>query len=299
MAKNPSSVWYWNDFLLDPALRMCSMPAQGMWMQMLGIAAAADGYVRVGDKPCSICDLATITGQDKRSVSRWVRELEKRGVFSRDEDGTIFCRRMRREAEARAAKRANGGAPVRKKSARSAHPSADTKQPELFDNPPPKPEKCADSDSTGSVATSQDSTTPVEPLPLPTALRAREGESEKQNPEGGRCAPLCRLAGSDGGPAAAAAKGGGNPDRCGEPLPPLRPPKSPALKAKIRAQLQQKHARYLQARRRPEELAAYWAAMVDDDPAVAQRALDDTDRRMRCAGWDDMRAWKREHGIAA
>jgi hypothetical protein len=272
MAKNPSSVWYWNDFLLDPALRMCSMPAQGMWMQMLGIAAAADGYVRVGDKPCSICDLATITGQDKRSVSRWVRELEKRGVFSRDEDGTIFCRRMRREAEARAAKRANGGAPVRKKSARSAHPPADTKQPELFDNPPPKPEKSATPDSTGSEATSQDSTTSVEPLPLNPAPRVRPESSEKHgkgNPERGRCAPLDR------------------------------PLKSPALKAKIRAQLQQKHARYLQARRRPDELAAYWAAMVDDDPAVAQRALDDTDRRMRGAGWDDMRAWKRENGIAA
>jgi hypothetical protein len=39
--------------------------------------------------------------------------------------------------------------------------------------------------------------------------------------------------------------------------------------------------------------------MVDPDPMVAQRAFDDTDRRMRCAGWDDMRGWKRENGIVA
>ena len=245
-----------------------------MWMQMLAIAAAADGEVRIGDKPCSMCDLATLTGQDKRSVSRWVRELEKRGVFSRDEDGTIFCRRMRREAEARAAKRANGGAQVRKKFARSAHPPADTKQPELFDDPTPKTEKCATPDS-DSYAVSQDSASISKPLPESLdAPRAREGESEdneKGNPEGGRSAPLCR-------------------EPVAQPHHSRPPPKSPALKAKIRAQLQQKHARYLQARRRPDELAAYWIAQLDDDPAVAQRMLDDTDRRMRAAGWREAAA---------
>ena len=379
MAKNPSSIWYWNDWLVDPCVRGCSMAAQGMWMQMLGIAAAADGYVRVGDKPCSMSDLATLTGQDKRSVSRWVRELEKRGVFSRDEDGTIFCRRMRREAEARAAKRANGGAQVRKKSARSAHPSEGTKQPELFDDPTPKSEKCATPDS-DSYAVSQDSASISKPLPESLdAPRAREGESEnneKGNPEGGRCAPLAAAGAGQqpdkpairrtpvgmgrpafrecnddapsslasatdcrdfalkckcrsGGPAGTcdrsfdgqasevpvhhypilastgqgrdnALNGEGQPATVGLPRRGGGPPgKSPALKAKIRAQLQQKHARYLQARRRPEELAAYWLAMVDPDPAVAQRALDDTDRRMRAARWDDMRGWKQAQGVGA
>jgi hypothetical protein len=32
--------------------------------------------------------------------------------------------------------------------------------------------------------------------------------------------------------------------------------------------------------------------MLDDDPAVAQSMLDAVDRRMRQAGWDDMRQWK-------
>jgi hypothetical protein len=75
--------------------------------------------------------------------------------------------------------------------------------------------------------------------------------------------------------------------------------KSPALKAKIRDQLVQKCARFLVDRRPPEELAAYWAAQLGDDPAAAKRMLDDTDRRMRRARWDDMRAWKHQRGIAA
>jgi uncharacterized protein YdaU (DUF1376 family) len=75
--------------------------------------------------------------------------------------------------------------------------------------------------------------------------------------------------------------------------------KSPALKAKIRDQLMQKHARFLMARRRSQALAAYWGAQLGDDPAKAQRAFDAVDRRMRSERWDDMRQWKREHGIVA
>jgi hypothetical protein len=76
------------------------------------------------------------------------------------------------------------------------------------------------------------------------------------------------------------------------------PPKSPALKLKIREQLVAKHFRYLMARGRPEELTAYWMAQLHDDPAVAQRAFDEVDHRMRCANWDDMRQW-RQQGIGA
>jgi hypothetical protein len=187
MAKNPSSVWYWNDWLVDPAVRACSMAARGFWLEMLAIAAAADGYVRVGDKPCSICDLARITTQDKRDVSKWVRELERRGVFSRTEDGVMFCRRMVREAEARAAKRAQQRtkkACLNPPSAR--HPPEDTKQPELFDNPPPKPEKFADSDS-GSVASSQTPPSISKPLEssldAPRATERKESEGDKNDGE--------------------------------------------------------------------------------------------------------------------
>jgi hypothetical protein len=272
MAKNPSSVWYWNDARLELTLRQCSMAARGFWHELLAIAAEATpyGHVVINGAAPSTCQLAQITGQRKQDVSRWTRELEKHGVFSRTEDGTIFCRRMVREAEAQREKASHRG---KARPPRVAHPQRDTKQPDLLDDPPPKPKKCADSDS-DSVAVSQNSPSTSKPLPESLdAPRAREGKSEKHekgNPEGGRCAPLDRP-----------------------------PPKSPALKAKIRAQLQQKHARYLQARRRPDELAAYWLAMVDPDPMVAQRAFDDTDRRMRCAGWDDMRGWKRENGIVA
>jgi DNA-binding transcriptional MocR family regulator len=75
----------------------------------------------------------------------------------------------------------------------------------------------------------------------------------------------------------------------GRIVAPQAEPKSADLKAKIRDQLIQKHGRYLAARGRPGEVPAYWAAMMGDDPAAAQRMLDATDRRMRIERWDDMR----------
>jgi uncharacterized protein YdaU (DUF1376 family) len=74
--------------------------------------------------------------------------------------------------------------------------------------------------------------------------------------------------------------------------------KTPALKSKIREQLRAKHARFLMACGRGEDVAAYWTAQLADDPAEAQRVFDETDRRMRRASWDDMAQWRQQHGVA-
>jgi hypothetical protein len=125
------------------------------------------------------------------------------------------------------------------------------------------------------------------------AARAK-GKEEKTdtNPEDGRDAPFAGIKVEH---------------RPGTPFAPLsrntaprrwRPPSSPALRKKRRDLLVQKLARFLTARRRFEGLAAYWAAMLGDDPAAAQRMLDETDHRMRSERWDDMREWKIQSGIA-
>ena len=335
MARNPLTVWYFNDWDNDKNLLACSMAAQGMWMRMLGIAAAATpyGHVQIGNSPCSICDLARMTGQDKRSVSKWVRELERKGVFSRTEDGTIFCRRMRREAEARAEararKRAKGVPDKRKSTPSGRHPLSDDNQADLLNDFEKTHTRTRDSDS-DSYAVSQDSTTPVEPLPLPVAAPAREGRSEnneKGNPEGGRCAPLDaktrmparwssrhRDGECDAHTSQAPASDYRGPDRQdqdhggpisrgratgnGWPSPSRPPPKSPALKANIRGQLASKHWRYLMARGRPGEAEQYLILIDSKTLTPPQAMFDAVDHRMRAEGWDDMRDWKRQHGIA-
>ena len=46
------SKFYWSDWETDPALRLCSLAAQGLWMRMLCVAASHDpiGYVAVAGR---------------------------------------------------------------------------------------------------------------------------------------------------------------------------------------------------------------------------------------------------------
>ena len=57
------TIWtkfFWQDWAADPALRMCSFAAQGLWMRVLCLAAEADpiGYVVVNGKPLDFSAIA-------------------------------------------------------------------------------------------------------------------------------------------------------------------------------------------------------------------------------------------------
>ena len=98
------------DWCGDRALRGCSLGARGLWMEMLAIMneAAPRGSLLVNGRQVDLTKLPAIVGAEKKEVDRLFRELDDAGVFSRDGDGTIFSRRMRRD-DAKAMKdRENG-----------------------------------------------------------------------------------------------------------------------------------------------------------------------------------------------
>jgi hypothetical protein len=107
------TVWkrfFWGDWANDPALRVCSLAAQGLWMRMLCVAAEARpvGFVAVGGRALTDEDFARLGGVAAQEAGALVAELERNGVFSRNRKGTIYCRRMvRDEKKARAS--AKGG----------------------------------------------------------------------------------------------------------------------------------------------------------------------------------------------
>lgn len=108
-----SVVWskfFWQDWESDPAVRLCSMAAQGLWMRMLCIAAAHDpiGYVAVAGKGLDETSLARLTGCQESEVASLLGELERNGVFSRDRQKRIYSRRMVRDARKAATARNNG-----------------------------------------------------------------------------------------------------------------------------------------------------------------------------------------------
>jgi hypothetical protein len=97
-----------SDWRADPSLRMCSIAARGLWIEMLCVMheATPRGTLRVNGKTVSDRQLAILAGcQD---VAGLLEELEDAGVFSREADGTIFSRRMMRDVEKAEQDKANG-----------------------------------------------------------------------------------------------------------------------------------------------------------------------------------------------
>lgn len=110
MSGLPWTKFYWSDWESDPALRLCSYAAQGLWMRMLCIASAHDpiGYVAVAGRGLSETDIARTTGGSELEVRDLLGELDRNGVFSRDRTGRIYSRRMVGDAKKAAISRKNG-----------------------------------------------------------------------------------------------------------------------------------------------------------------------------------------------
>jgi hypothetical protein len=110
MAGTVWSKFFWSDWSNDPALRICSLAAQGLWMRMLCIAAEADptGYVTVNGRPLGVTDIARLAGVTETECESLLAELDRNGVFSRDRKGATYSRRMVRDAKTVKKNRENG-----------------------------------------------------------------------------------------------------------------------------------------------------------------------------------------------
>ena len=134
----PAFQFYYKDWLSDTALRCCSLAARGLWMDMLCImwTAPRRGYLETAKGPILPETLARMVGATDAEAMRSLCELDAAGVYETDSNGTIYCRRMMREAcgtdaKSEAGRRAarmrwgmrNDGSPSASASA-SASPSA-------------------------------------------------------------------------------------------------------------------------------------------------------------------------------
>ena len=108
--KRPSFQFYPGDWQRDPALRSCSVPARGLWIEMLCVMHQAEpyGHLRINGKPVTAQVLARMVGASPKEVEAWLAELQDAGVFSLDEDGGVFSRRMLRDDQVIQARKAGG-----------------------------------------------------------------------------------------------------------------------------------------------------------------------------------------------
>ena len=102
------SKFFWADWRSDPAVRMCSLAARGLWIDMLSFIAEADGYLLINGKSPSPATLARLIGTPESDVADALAELEEHAVFSRTGKGVIYCRRIVKAAKKAAIARENG-----------------------------------------------------------------------------------------------------------------------------------------------------------------------------------------------
>lgn len=110
MSGTAADFFFWNDWRGDPLLRMCSLAARGLWMEMLCIAAESTrkGEVLLNGQAPSVEELAQAVGTSVEEVHRLLDELMRWGVPTRNRNGIYCSRRMIRDAKKRRAS-AKGG----------------------------------------------------------------------------------------------------------------------------------------------------------------------------------------------
>ena len=107
---NPWMKFYPQDWRADEQLRMCSLGARGLWIEMLSIMhrSARYGYLLIGGKAPTDAQIAMQVGAFPDEVSALILELETSGVSSRTSDGIIYSRRMVRDHKKAETARKNG-----------------------------------------------------------------------------------------------------------------------------------------------------------------------------------------------
>ena len=107
--KAPAIQWYVNDWMNDPALKMCSLYARGLWAEMLMTMWQCEpqGHLVFNGKPYTLNQLARVVREPEKPVKAALAELEAAGVYTVT-NGVIVSRRMVRDVHNRKV-RAEGG----------------------------------------------------------------------------------------------------------------------------------------------------------------------------------------------
>lgn len=116
----PWMKFYPADWRADPKLRMCSIGARGLWVEMLCVMHEAEpyGYLLSNGNMVTSRQMAALAGISASECMKYMLELVSAGVYSIDENKTIYSRRMVRDkakADRDSANGKGGGNPLLKK----------------------------------------------------------------------------------------------------------------------------------------------------------------------------------------
>lgn len=96
----PWMKFYPTDWRAEPRLRMCSLAARGLWIDLISYMHEGDpyGYLTINGVVPGVDDMAALVSRPAKEVQKAFNELEAKQVFSVDEgSGAIYSRRMVRD----------------------------------------------------------------------------------------------------------------------------------------------------------------------------------------------------------
>ena len=179
----PWMKFYPQDWRADEKLRMCSLAARGLWIEMLAIMHRSERYgqLLIGGRVPTDAQLAVQAGASPDQVSALLVELGEAGVFSRAAGGAIYSRRMTRDQKkaenARKNGKSGGNPSLRKQKGNQASDKGQDKPPHKGEVKPQRPE-ARGSDTNVSGVPPPD---PVKALfDMGVALVVETGRTEKQ-----------------------------------------------------------------------------------------------------------------------
>jgi len=145
--KNPWMKFYPIDWRADPRLRMCSLSARGLWIDLMAYMHEGEpyGHLTVDGAVPDLAAIALLVGRPDDEVTAALAELEARKVISRAANSVIYSRRMvrdfeksqigRREAEKRWGPNGSPiGSPIGSPNAKKPYPESRKVNGELFED---------------------------------------------------------------------------------------------------------------------------------------------------------------------
>jgi len=107
---DPWLKFYTSDWRADPRLKMCSVAARGLWIEMICLMHEATpyGHLLVAGRSPTDAQLAVLVGAPPDEIAALLGELEAAGVFSCTREGVVYSRKLTRMAKKAATARNNG-----------------------------------------------------------------------------------------------------------------------------------------------------------------------------------------------
>ena len=102
--------FYPNDWQSEPKLRMCSIAARGLWMELLCIMHDAKpyGHLTIAGQIPTEEQLSILVGVPVDELRQLLRQLAENGVFSKKKSGVIYSRKLVLMAETSRKHQENG-----------------------------------------------------------------------------------------------------------------------------------------------------------------------------------------------